>query len=82
MVNEFHLIKINRESHLFRLKEEGVLRSFCGLMETPNYEFKNLKNIFYNHVELTFYLVNNHTLVLCDICRTSYLSAHTVRYNR
>ncbi len=70
---EIHLQKIKREFHLFYLIEEGGLQSYCGLMETPNYEFKNLKNIFYNDVELKFYIKSENNRDFCDISRVSYL---------
>lgn len=66
---EIHVVKVNRETHLFQLVDEGMLRSYCGLKAIPNYEFKNLKNIFYNNMELEEWLKNQTSESYCDICK-------------
>lgn len=65
---EIHLLKLNRESHLFNLIEDGKLKSYCGLDSMPDYSRKNLKNIFYNQLELKHYL-ETITDNYCDICK-------------
>lgn len=69
---EIHLLKLNRESHLFNLIEEGRLQSYCGLHSVPNYSPKNLKNIFYNPIELNDYILNKRPTNFCDICRIKF----------
>lgn len=75
---EIHLQKVNRETHLFQLVKEGVLRSYCGLNSTPDYSKKNLKNIYFSVSELDFFIGNDRLLFVCDICRASFgkLSSH------
>ncbi|EKJ85086.1 hypothetical protein LEP1GSC017_3674 [Leptospira meyeri serovar Hardjo str. Went 5] len=70
-MKETHIKKKGNESHLFLIKEEGHLQSFCGLHSMPDYQFKNLKNIFYSKEELRHYLTNTTTLI-CDICRNKF----------
>ncbi|GBF44558.1 hypothetical protein LPTSP2_38610 [Leptospira ellinghausenii] len=70
-MKETHLIKVGNETHLFYLKEEGNLQSFCGLNAMPDYQFKNLKNIFHTEGELTYYITKTTTFV-CDICRRKF----------
>lgn len=64
---EIHLMKINKNFHLFELIREARLRSYCGIDGIANYSDSNKFNIFHDEGDLLDRL-DSISDAVCPIC--------------
>lgn len=65
---EIHLLKINREYHLFKFIGKGRLHSYCNLDGIANYSESNKFNIFHDPGDLLDHLDSMEDPI-CPICK-------------